>query len=584
MGLFRHIRPFLKKNGFNLILGMLVLVAIDALQLVTPKLLGSLADELSAKTLSTTGLYTYMAWIFAVAILVAIGRFWWRILISGTSRKAEFWLRNRLFSHMETLSWEYFSKNKVGDLMALATNDVTTVGNSMGSGLVMLIDAVFMSMMTITLMIFNIDLKLTLAALLPMPLIAVLITFGGMAMRKRFKRVQEAFSHMTDNVQESFSGIRIIKSYTREDHHKRLFDQTNQENLEENMGLVRTWGIVFPLVKTISTISLIIALLYGGFLVIDGVITVGMFIAFISYIGMLTWPMMAIGWVVNNMQRGNASLARINEFLDLEPNFNYGENPIYPAYDDTIPALRVKNLTYAYPGTEKKVLKNLFFEVKKGQKVGIIGTTGSGKSTLIHLLTKTYEVPDDRIYIEGRELNALMQEAVKGYFAVVPQDNFLFSRSIEDNIRFFEPQITRKEVEEAAGVANVHKEIIDFTHGYETLLGERGVNLSGGQKQRISIARALLKRAEVIVFDDSLSAVDTKTEEAILRHLKEELSSRTAIIIAHRISAIKDCDYIYVMDDGKIVASGTHDDLLQEDGLYRHIYDRQQLEEKIAEE
>lgn len=584
MGLLRHIKVFLKANAGNMILGMLVLIGIDALQLVTPKLLGNLADDLTSKTLTQNGVFLYMFYIIGIAILVAIGRFWWRILISGTSRKAEYWLRNKLFAHLETLSWEYFSKNKVGDLMALATNDVTAVGASMGQGIVMLIDAVFMSLMTLYLMIVTIDPTLTLVALVPMPFIAFLVTFGGMVMRKRFKRVQEAFSHMTDRVQESFSGIRIIKSYTREDHHRDLFKETNQENLKENMTLVKLWGIMFPLVKTISSISLVITLFYGSYLVIDEKISVGMFVAFISYVGMLTWPMMAIGWVVNIMQRGNASLQRINEFLDIEPSFGFGEEPIRPAYDETIPVLRIKNLSYAYPEVNAKVLKNMNFEVRRGQKVGIIGTTGSGKSTLIQLLTKTYLVPDDKIYIEGHDINTLTQAAIKNYFAVVPQDNFLFSRSIEENIHFFEPSVSFEDVGNAATIANVHKEILEFTDGYQTLLGERGVNLSGGQKQRIGIARALLKRSEVIVLDDSLSAVDTKTEEAILKHLKEELSSRTAIIIAHRISAIKDCDYIYVLDDGKIVESGTHESLTAGSGLYRHIFDRQQLEEKIAEE
>lgn len=582
--MFKHLSSFIKAHMKHTILGLVILVVIDALQLVTPTLLGNLADGLASKSITQTQIYGYMFWIFGIAVLVAIGRYWWRILINGTSRKAEYWIRNKIFAHLETLTWQYFSQHKVGDIMALATNDVTAVGAAMGMGLVMLVDAVFMSILTIVLMFVNIDPQLTLIAVLPMPFIALLVGFGGKLLRKRFKSVQEVFSHMTDQVQESFSGVRIIKTYTREDHHRHLFQKTNQENLDENMKLVRLWGMMFPLVKTIASISLIITLLYGGFMVIDQKITVGMFIAFISYIGMLTWPMMAIGWVVNVIERGVASLKRINEFLDIEPEFTYGEADLEKTEDPNTPVIALKGLSFTYPETERPVLKNVDMRVMRGQKVGIIGRTGSGKSTLVNLMTKAWAVENGKIFIEGQEINQLSKTAIKAHFGFVPQDNFLFSRNIEDNIRFFEQDMTLEAVEASAKIANVHSEILDFSQGYDTLLGERGVNLSGGQKQRIGIARALLKRSEIIVLDDALSAVDTKTEESILRHLKEALKDRTAIIIAHRISAIKDCDWIYVLDDGEMVEQGTHETLCGGSGLYRNIYDRQQLEEKIAEE
>ena len=582
--MLRHLRSFIQAHIWHTLLGLAILMAIDALQLVTPKIIGDLADGLASKNIEQSQIYRYMFWIFGIAVLVAIGRYWWRILINGTSRKAEYWIRNKIFAHLETLSWQYFSQHKVGDIMALATNDVTAVGAAMGMGLVMLIDAVFMSILTIVMMVINIDAKLTFIAVVPMPLIAILVGYGGKLMRKRFKRVQEAFSHMTDQVQESFSGVRIIKTYTREAHHRQLFETTNQENFDENMKLVRLWGMMFPLVKTIAAISLIITLLYGGFMVIDKEITIGMFVAFISYIGMLTWPMMAIGWVVNVMERGVASMKRINEFLDTAPDFGYGDKTLEPVADGTGPVIEIKDLHFAYPETERCVLQGSDLTVERGQKVGIIGKTGSGKTTLVNLITKAWAVADGQIYIEGEDVNRLSKEAIKNHFGVVPQDNFLFSRNIEDNIRFFEKDRPFEAIQAAAKTANVHNEILGFSQEYDTLLGERGVNLSGGQKQRIGIARALLKRSEVIVFDDALSAVDTKTEESILRHLKEALTDRTAIIIAHRISAIKDCDQIFVLDEGKIVERGTHDTLIGGSGLYRHIYDKQQLEEKIAEE
>lgn len=578
--MFKHMKQFIRENYIRTVLGLAILIAIDALQLVTPRLLGALADDLTAGSLTMSGIYWYIGIIFGVAALIAVGRYYWRILINGTARKAEYWLRNKLFTHLETLSWEYMSKHKVGDLMALATNDVTSVGQAGGMGLVMLIDAVFMTFMTIGLMMTTIDPLLTLMAVLPLPIIAVIVGFGGRLVRTRFKRVQEAFSHMTDMVQEAFSGIRIIKTYTREAYHLKQFDAVNDENYRENMSLIKMWGIVFPMVKTISAVSLIITLAIGGNMVIDGSLSVGKFVAFVSYIGMLTWPMMAIGWVVNVMERGYASLSRINEFLDIEPDIRFGNEAINPS--DTV-ALKVENLCFHYPGTDTPVLKNISFEIKKGEKVGLIGRTGSGKTTLTHLLMKNWTPTSGRVYIENSPLEDLSKAAIKAYFAVVPQDNFLFSRNIEENIRFFEEDVPTEMVVRAAQTANVHEEILSFASGYDTLLGERGVNLSGGQKQRISIARALCKNASFIVLDDALSAVDTKTEEAILRHLKEALSDQTALIIAHRISAIKDCDHILVLEDGEITAMGKHEVLIGREGLYKQLYEKQQLEDKLME-
>lgn len=581
--MLKHLKAFIRAHFMWTLLGLVILIVVDGLQLVTPELLGRLADQLTKRSLTGNQLYGYMAGIGLIAVVIAIGRYWWRILINGTARKMEYWLRNQLFLKLESLSWEYFSKHRVGDLMALATNDVTAVGQAAGVGLVMLVDALFLTIMTTVLMSVNIDPQLTMVAVLPLPFIALLMLFGGKLLRGRFKKVQEAFSHMTDQVQESFSGVRIIKTYTREDHHRNLFRKTNQENFDENMKLIKLWGMVFPMVKTISSVSLVLTLLYGGTMVMKDQISVGDFVAFISYIGILTWPMMAVGWVVNTMERGAASLGRINDFLDLEPEFEFGMNAIVNADEDG-PVIRVENLSFHYPTSEQEVLSQVSFEIHRGQKIGVIGRTGSGKTTLVNLLMRAWDCSDQTIFIEGQSIETLSKHAIKGYFAMVPQDNFLFSRNIEENIQFFEEQLQFDQVEAAAQIANVHEEILSFQEGYNTLLGERGVNLSGGQKQRISIARALLKRGEVLILDDALSAVDTKTEEAILRHLREALADRTAIIIAHRISAIKDCDQILVIDEGRIVAKGSHRELISFEGLYKELFEKQQLEEKIEGE
>lgn len=654
--LLKHLKPFLKRKRWHLAGGVLILIVIDLLQLITPRLIGSLADQLAEKTAGSGDILNTIALIVGIAILVATGRYFWRILIIGTSREAEYWLRNRLYAHVQTLRTDYFNVNKVGDIMALATNDVVAVSHAMGIGTVMLVDAIFITLMTLIFMLITADLQLTLIALLPMPVIATLVLYGGRLMRSRFKRVQEAFSDMTDLTQEAFSGIRIVKTYTREPFQRERFKASNDLNYKENMKLVRLWGGLFPLVRTIGSVSLVLTLLFGGRAVIDGRISVGAFVAFISYVGMLSWPMMALGWVVNVMQRGSASLSRLNDVFDMKPSFSYGtlepgSATSTPSGDDrftstrtctadhagchnlsfkndlgqttigqtafgTAPLIELQGLTFTYPSQTRPALKDIRLSIRKGEKIALIGRTGAGKTTLLQLITKTWAPANGQVFLDGYDLNQLTARAIKDRFAVVPQDNFLFSKSIEDNIRFYHgppleaasvqgtlPMVTEPTpsqglesetigqisvlegsmtIESAAQAACVHDEILSFPDGYGTLLGERGVNLSGGQKQRVSIARALYRDADILILDDALSAVDTKTEEAILRHLNDALAEKTVLIVSHRISTVKDCDRIYVMTDGEITESGTHTELLALSGYYRDLYDRQQLEDKLG--
>lgn len=652
--LLKHLKPFLKRKRWHLAGGVLILIAIDLLQLITPRLIGSLADQLAEKTAGSGDILNTIALIVGIAILVATGRYFWRILIIGTSREAEYWLRNRLYAHVQTLRTDYFNVNKVGDIMALATNDVVAVSHAMGIGTVMLVDAIFITLMTLIFMLITADLQLTLIALLPMPVIATLVLYGGRLMRSRFKRVQEAFSDMTDLTQEAFSGIRIVKTYTREPFQRERFKASNDLNYKENMKLVRLWGGLFPLVRTIGSVSLVLTLLFGGRAVIDGRISVGAFVAFISYVGMLSWPMMALGWVVNVMQRGSASLSRLNDVFDMKPSFSYGtleplttgsitstptDNADFNSADyagsqktnlqtdlgqttigqtafGTSPLIELRGLTFTYPGQTRPALRDIRLRIRKGEKIALIGRTGAGKTTLLQLITKTWAPANSQVFLDGYDLNQLTARAIKDRFAVVPQDNFLFSKSIEDNIRFYHgppleaasvqgtlpmvteatpPQGLQSEtigqtavlkqgitIEDAAQAACVHDEILSFPDGYGTLLGERGVNLSGGQKQRVSIARALYRDADILILDDALSAVDTKTEEAILRHLNDALAEKTVLIVSHRISTVKDCDRIYVLTDGEITESGTHAELLALSGYYRDLYDRQQLEDNLG--
>ncbi|SCZ78629.1 ABC transporter ATP-binding protein [Acidaminobacter hydrogenoformans] len=619
--LLKHLKPFLKRKRWHLLGGVIILIIIDLLQLITPRLIGALADLLAQKTATRSDILETIGLILGIAVLVATGRYFWRILIIGTAREAEYWLRNRLYAHVQTLRTDYFNVNKVGDVMALATNDVVSVSHAMGIGTVMLVDAVFITIMTLIFMLFTADLQLTLIALLPMPVIATLVLYGGRLMRKRFKRVQEAFSDMTDLTQETFSGIRIVKTYTREPFQRERFKTSNDLNYKENMSLVKLWGGLFPLVRTIGSVSLVLTLLFGGRAVIDGRISVGAFVAFISYVGMLSWPMMALGWVVNVLQRGSASLSRLNEVFDLKPSYTYGTLEPPKATHDHAPLIELRDLTFTYPGQKTPALKHLTLTIQKGEKVALIGRTGAGKTTLLQLLTKAWASANGQIYLDGYDLNQLSARAIKDRFAVVPQDNFLFSKTIEDNIRFYHtpsentagekasstqrtlptvtvtttPEIVHPEtigkngitkptlsIQSAAQAACVHDEILSFPEGYDTLLGERGVNLSGGQKQRVSIARALFRDADILILDDALSAVDTKTEETILRHLNEALADKTALIVSHRISTVKDCDCIYVLTDGEITESGTHAELLDLGGYYRDLYNRQQLEDKLG--
>lgn len=579
---FKYIKTDLKRYFPAYLFGILLLVVIDGLQLITPLIIGGFTDDLMAGTLTASKLPTYMGMVMGIAFLVAVGRFGWRMTIITTSKKLEYSLRNKLFRHLEKLSLNYYNHHKTGDLMAHCTNDVTAVRMAFGSGIVMFIDAMFMGVMTIILMITRINLNLTLLAILPLPLIAITIILLGKQIRLRFKRVQEAFSDLTDTAQESFSGIRIIKSFVMESKTLDYFNINNQENFDTNMSLVRISGFAHPLVGLISSASTLIAIVYGGSLVMDKVISIGEFVTFITYVGMLSWPMMALGFVYNIIQRGQVSLKRINVILETEPEIEDAET-LLDLYDFT-PSIEVKNLSFKYPGSEADTLKNISFSVKPGETLAIIGRTGSGKTTLMNLLLKLYNVDDDTILYSGKDINALPQHDLREKIGYVPQDNFLFSKPISYNVAFSSEEVDLERVKTSTRVAQIHREIEEFSKGYDTELGERGVNMSGGQKQRVSIARALYKKPPIVLLDDSLSAVDTKTEESILSHLSDELKETTTLIVAHRISTIKGADKIIVLDDGEIVEQGTHENLLALGGLYEDMYKKQLLEEKISKE
>lgn len=582
MHTFKYLKEFLVQHKWRYFWGVIVLILVDALQLITPKILGKITDDLGDGTLSLTDIYFYISVIISLAIIIAAGRFIWRMLVLGSSRSLEYWLRNKYFSHLELLAPNFFNNRKTGDLMAHATNDINAIRMAFGQGIVMITDAIFLTSATIIIMVTTIDIRLTTVALLPLPIIAALMIFFGKLIQSRFKNVQEAFSELTDRVQESISGIRVVKSFVQQDSEISNFSTYNNNYVNKNMDLIKVWGLMFPAVAFIGALSFLIALYYGGSLVIDDELSLGQFVSFISYLGLLTWPMMALGWVINILQRGTASMKRINQILDTDPEIFDGESVLdIRSYR---PSIQFKNLSFTYPGAANPALSGITLSIGEGKTLAVVGKTGSGKTTLVNLIMRLYNTEPGELFLDDMDIKDIPLEVLRKNIGYVPQDNFLFSTTIRENIAFSDTDMELEKVIAAAKIAQVYDNIMDFPGKFDTILGERGVTLSGGQKQRVSIARAIAKNPKIIILDDSLSAVDTKTEELILEGLKQVMKNRTSIIIAHRISTIKDADEIIVLDEGRIVERGTHEELLELKGLYNSIYEKQQLEEKIEQE
>jgi ATP-binding cassette subfamily B protein len=574
------LKDFFKANWWRYGIGVLWLMLVNAMQLIVPGILGSITDGIRDQTIATADLWIYVLYILVIALVIGVSRFLWRVFIIGTARKLEYFLRNMLFGHLLTLSAGFYNKKKTGDLMAHATNDINAVRMAAGPGIIMITDSLFLTVATIFLMVRTVDLRLTLLALLPLPFMVSMVLFFGKVIHKRFKAVQESFSGLTDRVQENLSGIRVVKSFVQEEAEITRFNRAAQNYVDQNMNLIKLWGLFFPMVQFISAFSYLIVLGSGGIMVINGVITLGDFIAFNSYLGLLIWPMMALGWVVNVLQRGAASMERIKDLLEQKAEVADGHETKEVSVLQG--GIQFKDLTFAYPdGTV--ALKNIDITVKPGQTLAVVGRTGSGKSTLANLLLRIYNPEPGSLALDGVDINQLPLKTLRESIGYVPQETFLFSTSIRNNIAFADIQIPREEVEEAARTAQVYDNIMDFPHQFETISGERGVTLSGGQKQRVSIARALIKNPKILILDDCLSAVDTHTEEEILKGLKKYMDKRTSIIISHRISTVKDADEIVVLDSGCIVERGSHHQLLRRGGVYQQMWYKQQLERKIAE-
>lgn len=579
MDRYKIITDFVREHKWRYILGIIFILAVDILQLVFPKILGYLVDDLQTMNITMRIIAKYIGIIILVAFATFIFRFLFRIYIFGTEKKLERHLRKTLFDHLLTLSPSFYNTHKTGELMAYATNDINAVRASMGMGVLLITDTFFLTITTLFIMLRTIDVRLTLLALIPLPIISILSVKFGTIVHSRFKAVQEAFAGLSDKAQESISGIRVIKSFVQEDKELESFNQISKNAFNKNIALAKLWAIANPFVGLIVTLSFIIVLGYGGTQVVYGKLSLGDFVAFNTYLGMLIWPMMAFGWMINLLQRGRASLDRLNIILHTKPDIE-DVDPL--DIDEIVGEITFKDVTFTYPRTQEPVLKNINIHIPAGNSLGVIGGTGSGKSTFANLILRLFEAQRGQILVDGYPIEHIPLAILRENIGYVPQDSFLFSTTIAENIAFSNIDLSMDKIERAAKMAHVYDDIKAFPEGFDTIVGERGVTLSGGQKQRVSIARALITDPNILILDDSLSAVDTQTEDSILSSLKDVVKKRTSIIISHRVSTIQNTDEIIFLDGGEIVERGTHEELLALKGHYYSLYQKQLLEDEVT--
>lgn len=579
----RLIGGYAKSRWLHYVAGILALAAVDLMNVYIPQFTGQITDGLKAGTIGMDGVWRLIGLIILMGAAMAAGRFGWRYFIFGAALDVRRRLQEDLFAHLEKLSMRYYNEHKTGDLMAHFTNDMRSVQMLMGPTVVTAFDATVMLVMVLGKMMFYVDMRLTLVAVIPLLLIMYGDYYYGKVMHRKFFAKQRAFSDLTDQVQEAVSGIRVIKAFVQERQELAAFARVNRLNQDRNMAVARTQALFMPLLDLVIGVSGLLTLLYGGYLTIAGEITLGQFEAFNLYIAMLVWPMLAAGECITFISQGMASLKRIRTILDEKPEIVDG------AEVKDVAALRgeieLDGLTFAYPDQEDvTVLDSIRVHVDQGSTLAVLGRTGSGKSTLANLLLRLYDTKSDMIRIDGRPICEIPLSVLRRDVAYVPQESFLFSDTLERNIAFGAERKSREEIQRAARDACIHSNIMDFPEGYDTMVGERGVTLSGGQKQRSAIARALLKDAPILILDDALSAVDTDTEEQILHNLRVNRAGRTTIIIAHRISTIQNADRILVLDEGRAAEYGAHEELMALGGIYRSIHDKQQLEKQLREE
>lgn len=563
---------FIKKHKISYTIGIFFMFSASYIQTLFPKVLGNTIDILKVNGFSTKKVMTNILYLFLIAVGTFISTYAWRNLVIGNARKIECYMREKLFSHFQELPPEFYNRRKTGDLIAYAINDISAVRMTFGPATAMSINGFVICIASMYSMFQAVGYRLTLMTLVPIPLIILVILNIGKTIQRKFRKVQESFAAISDRVQENIYGIRVIKAYVQEDDEVKNFEKLNEQMMDANLDMVKTSSFLSPIIELCFSISFVLNLIIGGNMVLKGTITLGYFVAFNTYLTMIMAPIISIGRVINIFQRGMASLKRLNEIFDSNAEVKDGDAMVKTPIEGEV---EFKDLTFSYPGTSEKALKNINIKIPKGHTLGIVGKTGSGKSTLANLLLKLYNVDKNKIFIDGIDINDYSLNTLRKAFGYVPQDNFLFSASIKDNIKFFKDIYSDKEVENAAKLSCIYDNITNFEHGFNTVLEERGVNLSGGQKQRVSIARAIIKNPPILILDDSLSAVDTITQAKILNNFQSIRKGKTAVIISHRISAVEDADEIIVLDHGKIKERGTHGELLQKGELYYEIYSEQ---------
>ncbi|PEA53625.1 ABC transporter ATP-binding protein [Bacillus pseudomycoides] len=575
MKVFLDLAWFFKQEKRAYIMGSFFLLGVALLELVPPKIIGIIVDEISNHSLTTQKLLQWAVILVGAGVMVYILRYAWRMMIFGSSLKLARQLRRKLYEHFTNMSPSFYQKHRTGDLMAHATNDIQAVQQTAGSGVLTLVDSLTVGGCVLFAMGFTISWKLTLLSLIPMPIVAITTNYYGTLLHRRFHKAQQAFSEINDKVQESMSGMKVIRSLGQEKEDLQSFRTKSEEVVQKNILVARIDSLFDPTISLIVGFSFLIAVCYGSVLVVRGELTIGELITFTTYLGTLVWPMLAFGWLFNIMERGRASYDRIQRLFMQVSDVENREGACEEVASGDI---EFDIDTFSYKKNEVINLQDIHFSLRKGETLGIVGRTGSGKTTLLKCLIREYDHFDGNIRVGENDIRDLTLHAIRSSISYVPQDHFLFSASIGENIAFGKPSATYKNIAHAATIACIHEDITKFPEGYETVVGERGVSLSGGQKQRISIARALLTNAEILILDDCLSAVDAKTEETILTALKHERQNKTTIITAHRLSAIQHANLILVIDDGKIVQRGTHESLMQQDGWYKDMYESQQLE------
>ena len=576
----KYVNKYYLRYALYFLVGIIALIVVDMAQLEVPELFGKLIDDINENTLTMEILTSIVKRMVIIILIMFVCRFAWRIALFGMATRLEADLRMRMFKKIETLGQDYFSENKTGAVMVLFTNDLQTIRSCFGQGTMMLIDALFLGVLTFYKM-FNLNKTMAVVSLIPMLLIAVCGLFVSKFMHGKFKVRQEAFESLSDFTQENFSGISVIRAFVKEQSEVTRFSKINLNNEKANLSFIKLM-IRMEVALSAAINIIVLGIITSGAIIIinnpNGDFTIGNLTEYVSYFSTLIWPIMAISQLINMASQGYASLGRINKLFNEKPSVQSKQNAI--TLNNVQGKIEFRDLTFTYPTLEHNILSNVSFTINPGEKIGIIGKTGSGKTTIVDLLLRMYNVEEGHLFIDNIDIMDLDVKSLRENITFVPQDNFLFGTKIKDNMAFGQ-NASIEEIEQVSKMADIHKDIVDFSEGYDTILGERGVTVSRGQKQRISIARALLKKAQIIILDDAVSAVDTKTEDNILKNLKEHYKNATVIITAHRISTVQDLDKVLVIEEGQVVGFGSHDELYANNEIYKDMVDLQKLEAKI---